>query len=430
MSTIKVFKFGGASVKDAEAVHNVKAILEQYPQQKIAVVISAMGKTTNAFEEVWHCIIGKNPLEAKEKLKAIEDFHFGIIQQLFPADKQRVITAVEQILELPRNAIEGRVNGKPDYIYDQLVSCGELLSTTIVSHFLNAQGITNRWFDARAIIKTDYKFRQAKVDWSKTQLQVNQSLQPFFELGDSQVAITQGFIGGADSLNTTTLGREGSDYSASIIAFALNAHSVEIWKDVPGVLNADPRFFPNAKKLEEISYKEAIELAYYGASVIHPKTIQPLQNKAIPLWVKSFKSPKERGTLIHENTAYDKAQASFIIKPKQRLISLVTRDFSFIVEEHLSEIFHQFAEHKVTINMMQNSAINFSVSVDDDITKLNPLIDSLSAKYSIRFNTDLDLITIRHYDKPTRKQLTENKEILMEQRTRHTYRVVVKSESN
>ena len=430
MPTVSVFKFGGASVKDARSVANVKAILEKYNADKIAVVVSAMGKTTNAFEKVWKSINEKNRIQAGEELKQIEDFHLAIVEELFPENALKIKIAIQKILEIPKDAIEGKINGKPDYIYDQIVSCGELLSSTIVSHYLNANDTSNQWFDARTIIKTDYHFRSAHVDWPKTQLQVEQTLQSFFQLGDSKIAVTQGFIGGADSLNTTTLGREGSDYSAAILAFALNANQVLIWKDVPGVLNADPKFFPEAEKLDEISYKEAIELAYYGASVIHPKTLQPLQNKKIPLWVKSFKSPEEKGTLIHENTAFDSSRPSFIIKHNQRLISLATKDFSFIVEEHLSEIFHLFAQHKVTINMMQNSAINFSVSVDDDLLRLNALVEELSGKYTIRFNTGLDLLTIRHYDKPTRKKLTANKSILMEQRTRNTYRVVLKEESN
>ena len=423
---MKVFKFGGASVKDADAVRNVLEIVKRYQGEKIAIVISAMGKNTNAFERVWQATVDKNAEAAKKELKSIRQFHETIAKDLFGDIPQKLELKLATIFSQVKEAMEVKNYSTPDYLYDQIVSAGELLSTTLVSVYLEHKGVANKWFDARNIVKTDYNFREARVDWQRTQTLVDQQLKAFFDENDAGIVMTQGFLGGADALNTTTLGREGSDYSAAILAYALNAEGVYIWKDVPGVLNADPKFFPTAKKLGEISYKEAIELAYYGASVIHPKTIKPLQNKNIPLWVKSFVDPTASGTLIQSNTQYDASIPSFIFKTNQRLLSLATRDFSFVVEDNLSEIFKLFADFKVKINMMQNSAINFSVAVDDVAQKIEPLIEALSKNYLVRFNSDLELLTIRHYNQEIIDELTAGKQVLMEQRTRQTYRVVLK----
>lgn len=421
-----VFKFGGASVKSAEAIENVAHILKQYPQKNIVVVISAIGKTTNAFEGVWRHLIAKKPQVAKAQFEEIWNDHQAIVQSLFASTPPVLAAKLKNYREQIETLISGGNAAQPDYLYDQLVSFGELFSTTIIAAYLQETGIENQWFDARSIIKTDYAYRHGNVDWVKTKAQVLKNILPYFTQGEGQCAITQGFIGGADALNTTTLGREGSDYSAAILAYSLDADAIYIWKDVPGVLNADPKLFDNVAKRDEISYKEAIELAYYGASVIHPKTVKPLQNKSIPLWVKSFVQPELPGTLIHENSTRDAEMPAFITKANQRLLSLATKDFSFIVEEHLSEIFHLFAQHKASINMMQNSAINFSVAVDDVPERLNPLIEALHRNYAVRFNSGLELLTIRHYNETIIKQLTSGRQKLMEQRTRHTYRVVMK----
>lgn len=422
---MKVFKFGGASVKNAESVRNVASILKLYEESTIVVIISAMGKMTNAFEGIWKSALLRDKT-AKEQLQAVQDFHGQIISELFEETPRSLASQLESIYNELEDRIKNPITAKPNYFYDQIVSNGEIISTLIVSAYLQHIGVSNRWIDARKLVKTDYNFREAKVDWNKTRAQIKAELLPYFESGESRIAISQGFIGGADHLNTTTLGREGSDYSAAIFAYSLDAEQVSIWKDVPGVLNADPRQYPNAELLSNISYKEAVELAYYGASVIHPKTIQPLQNKNIPLWVKSFVEPEKSGTLIDNNTAADSLIPSFIVKQNQRLISIATRDFAFIVEDNLSDIFHHFANHGVKINIMQNSAINFSVGVDEDEQKLEGLLNDLSNQYEVRYNTPLDLVTIRHFTPEIVAELTENRNIIVEQRTRNTVRFLIR----
>lgn len=422
---MKVFKFGGASVKNAESVRNVASILKLYEESTIVVIISAMGKMTNAFESIWKSALLRDKT-AKEQLQAVQDFHGQIISELFEETPRSLASQLESIYNELEDRIKNPITAKPNYFYDQIVSNGEIISTLIVSAYLQHIGVSNRWIDARKLVKTDYNYREAKVDWNKTRAQIKAELLPYFESGESRIAVSQGFIGGADHLNTTTLGREGSDYSAAIFAYSLDAEQVSIWKDVPGVLNADPRQYPNAELLSNISYKEAVELAYYGASVIHPKTIQPLQNKNIPLWVKSFVEPEKSGTLIDNNTAADSLIPSFIVKQNQRLISIATRDFAFIVEDNLSDIFHHFANHGVKINIMQNSAINFSVGVDEDEQKLEGLLNDLSNQYEVRYNTPLDLVTIRHFTPEIVAELTENRNIIVEQRTRNTVRFLIR----
>ncbi len=422
---MKVFKFGGASVKNAESVRNVASILKMYEESTIVVIISAMGKMTNAFEGIWKSALLRDKT-AKEQLQAVQEFHGQIISELFEETPRSLASQLEAIYNELEDRIKNPITAKPNYFYDQIVSNGEIISTLIVSAYLQHIGVSNRWIDARKLVKTDYNYREAKVDWNKTRAQIKAELLPYFESGESRIAVSQGFIGGADHLNTTTLGREGSDYSAAIFAYSLDAEQVSIWKDVPGVLNADPRQYPNAELLSNISYKEAVELAYYGASVIHPKTIQPLQNKNIPLWVKSFVEPEKSGTLIDNNTAADSLIPSFIVKQNQRLISIATRDFAFIVEDNLSDIFHHFANHGVKINIMQNSAINFSVGVDEDEQKLEGLLNDLSNQYEVRYNTPLDLVTIRHFTPEIVDELTKNRNIIVEQRTRNTVRFLIR----
>tara|TARA_B100000780_G_C21116671_1_gene451883 strand:- start:844 stop:2121 length:1278 start_codon:yes stop_codon:yes gene_type:complete len=425
MMAMKVFKFGGASVKNAESVRNVASILKMYEESTIVVIISAMGKMTNAFEGIWKSALLRDKT-AKEQLQAVQEFHGQIISELFEETPRSLASQLEAIYNELEDRIKNPITAKPNYFYDQIVSNGEIISTLIVSAYLQHIGVSNRWIDARKLVKTDYNYREAKVDWNKTRAQIKAELLPYFESGESRIAVSQGFIGGADHLNTTTLGREGSDYSAAIFAYSLDAEQVSIWKDVPGVLNADPRQYPNAELLSNISYKEAVELAYYGASVIHPKTIQPLQNKNIPLWVKSFVEPEKSGTLIDNNTAADSLIPSFIVKQNQRLISIATRDFAFIVEDNLSDIFHHFANHGVKINIMQNSAINFSVGVDEDEQKLEGLLNDLSNQYEVRYNTPLDLVTIRHFTPEIVDELTKNRNIIVEQRTRNTVRFLIR----
>ncbi|MCE9540445.1 MAG: aspartate kinase, partial [Bacteroidetes bacterium] len=369
---MKVFKFGGASVKDADAVKNVATILKQYPDQNIVVVLSAMGKTTNALERLTNAYFFSRENktggteDAAAVLEEIKKYHFDIIEQLFPDKGHPIYNEINNAFVELDWAIEETPSHSYDHEYDQIVSIGEIVSTKIVNAYLNQAGIKSKWQDVRDFIQTDNTYRQGNVDWELTQ-RLSQTL-----ITSEGIVVTQGFIGGTSENFTTTLGREGSDYTAAIIAFTGNAESVTIWKDVPGVLNADPKWFAETKKIEHLSYHDAIELAYYGATVIHPKTIKPLQNKKIPLYVKSFLNPCDAGTIINEDQS-SLPLPCFIFKVNQVLLSISPKDFSFIVEENFSAIYKLFAEKQVKINMMQNSAISFSVCIDNDANKLPDL---------------------------------------------------------
>jgi len=398
---MKVFKFGGASVKDAKAVKNVKRILDLYPKDNLIVVISAMGKTTNALEELIASHI--NQTDSNQIYHKITLFHAEILNELFPNKTAKIYRDVEQFLQQIKKILKEEPTDHYDYIYDQVVSYGELLSTTIVSAFLNENGIDNNWLDARKLIRTDNTYREGKIDWSTTNKNIKSALS-VSQNSTKTIYVTQGFIGHTAEGLTTTLGREGSDFTAGIFAYCMDAKDVTIWKDVPGMLNADPKWFEDTEKLDEISYKEAIELAYYGASVIHPKTIKPLQNKQIPLFVKSFLQPENEGTIIQASNRSDRLVTSYIFKRKQVLLSISPKDFSFIVEHNLRDIFNTFHEHRVKINLMQNSAISFSACAGNQV----------------------ELLTIRHYDQDTIDRLTEGKEVLVIQRSRQTARIVMK----
>ncbi|MBN8695060.1 MAG: aspartate kinase [Bacteroidetes bacterium] len=416
---MKVFKFGGASVKDANAVKNVGRILNLFPNEDIIVVISAMGKVTNALERLTDAFFYKKE-NAADVLNEIKQYHFDIVDQLFSNKQHPIYDELNNTFVELEWAIEDDPTHSYNHEYDQIVSMGELISTKIVSAYLNEANIKNQWLDARGIIQTDNTYREGRVDWELTQkLSENLSQQ-------KGITITQGFIGGTSENFTTTLGREGSDYTAAILAFTTNSESVTIWKDVPGVLNADPKWFDETKKLEQISYQDAIELAYYGATVIHPKTIKPLQNKKIPLYVKSFIDPNEKGTVINEIQS-PLPIPCFIFKVNQVLISISPKDFSFIIEENLSDIFNLFAEKQVKVNVMQNSAISFSVSVDNDERKLPDLIKTLQKDYRVLYNDNLELITIRYYDQATIERVTIDKKILLEVKSRNTVQLVVKN---
>lgn len=420
---MKVFKFGGASVKNAEAVKNVGTVINRY-NEKLLVVISAMGKTTNGLEKVVQSYIEQDG-KTKDYLKEIKDFHFTIIEELFPDSSHPVYNDIHNTFVEIEWEIDDAPTREYDYVYDQIVSIGELLSTKIVSAYLNKTGICNQWLDVRNIIQTDNTYRSAKVDWKQSENLAHKNIPGLFS-ENQNVVITQGFIGSSSELFTTTLGREGSDFSAGILAYCLNAESVTIWKDVPGMLNADPKWFDETKKLNNISYHEAVELAYYGASVIHPKTIKPLHNKNIPLYVKSFIDPESNGTVINENTSEDSLIPSFIFKMNQVLISISAKDYSFIMEDNLSHIFGIFSDFGIKINLMQNSAISFSVCVDFDEQKTLPLIEKLREHYKILYNDHLELVTIRHYDDKTIGRVTLNKKIIVEQKSRTTARFVMK----
>ncbi len=419
---MQIFKFGGASIKNAEAVKRAADIIKNHYRDHLLVVFSAMGKTTNALENV--CATCKSNREAGLQLfKGIINEHIEICSRLFESNDP-VFQAVKSIEKEISIILTDKPTADFSYFYDQVVPAGELLSTTILSRYLKMTGCENEWFDARKLIKTDYRFTKATVDQTKTTLQINSKLKPYFQ-SPIRLAVTQGFISGADPLNPTTLGREGSDYSAALFAYFLDAESVTIWKDVKGVLNADPKYFQNTRLLKNISYREAIELAYYGASIIHPKTIQPLQEKKIPLYVKSFNKPENEGSVIDENTAEDDAVPSFIFKKNRRLISISPADFSFVAETGLSRIFELLGKYAITVDIMQNSAINFSICVDDQHPNIEKLTEALKKEYRILYNSELELLTVRHYDQATIHELTRDKNVVLEQRTRNTTRMLL-----
>jgi len=421
---MKVFKFGGASVKDAQAVRNVSRILSLYTQDQLIVVISAMGKTTNAMEMIVDALCKRDEKQYTELVETCHQFHLNIAGDLFTEPHYRIFHELEVVFDGLKNRFNQPVSENYNFEYDQIVSLGEVLSTMIVEAFLKEEGHLTFWADSRKLIRTDHEYREGEVDWNKTQALISERLMPEFKT--KRIAITQGFLGHTSEGFTTTLGREGSDFTAGILAYCTDAESVTIWKDVPGMLNADPKWFDHTIKLDKISFKEAIELAYYGATVIHPKTIKPLQNKGISLHVKSFVDPDAAGTVIQASAEFDHLVPSFIFKMDQVLMSFTPKDFSFIVEQNLGDIFGQLAAAGVKINLMQNSALSFSIVFDRLKTDPMQLVKLFGQQYEIKFNEGLELVTIRHYDDATISRVTDHKTILVEQRTRQTIRIVMK----
>ena len=423
---MKVFKFGGASVKDAEAVKNIAKILRNYSSDNLVVVVSAMGKTTNALEKVVNAWRAKNP-ELSECTRVVANYHETIATELFPDSNHPIHADLRTLFGQLQAILDNDRTENFDYAYDQVVSFGELFSTAIVHHFLQSAGFNSNLYDARKLIRTDSTYRDGKVNWAATAILINKTLLPLFALPQKQIVLTQGFIGSCSEGYTTTLGREGSDYSAAIFAYTLEAQEMIIWKDVPGLLNADPKYFSITEKLNSISYREAIELSYYGATIIHPNTIKPLQNKNIPLRVKSFINPEDEGSLIYHDGSNDSLIPSFIFKVNQTLLSISPRDFSFIDELNLSEILGIFARLNIHIHLMQNSALSFSVCIDTHELRLKQLFEELVQKFKLRYNTGLELITIRHYDQATiDRVLMDDKTVLLDMRTRHTAQLVVR----
>ena len=420
---MQIFKFGGASVKDATAVKNVGTLLQKHGKPQTVIVVSAMGKTTNALEELVKGYLAGDSKTATI-LEGIKDFHFSIAKELFETNNT-VFNALENVFVELQWGIEDEPSGTYSYHYDQLVSQGEILSTHIVSAYLNQIGVNNTWFDARNVLQTDNTYREGKIDYELSAALAKTQLLP--ALQKQGYIVTQGFIGGTSENFTTTLGREGSDYTAALLAYFLDAQRVVIWKDVPGVLNADPKFFKNTKKIGELSYHDAIELTYFGASVIHPKTIKPLQNKNIPLYVKSFLQPDEEGTVISDG-GHRNAVTSYIFKDNQILLSIMPKDFSFIAEDNLSDIFHLFSKYTIHVHLMQNSAISFSVCTDNDEQKLEQLLPELQQNYKVLYNTNVQLMTVRNYDPEIIAKLSENKTVLLEQRSRNVHQMVLKNE--
>ena len=423
---MEVFKFGGASIKDAVSIKNVPVVLEHFKNKKIVVIISAMGKTTNALEQLLRSYFNKQE-DTPGHLQNIKDFHFTIINELFPEENHPVYADINQLFDKMEKAIAQPPDANFDYQYDRIVHFGEVISSKILWHFLNYSGIQAAWMDITNVLVTNNEFRNAKVNWQKTHEQIQKHLVPVID--SNPITVLQGFIGKSETGSVVTLGREGSDYSAAIVAYCTDAESVTIWKDVDGVLNADPKFFADTQIIENISYADAVEMAYYGASVIHPKTIKPLENKNIPLYVKPFANPSAAGTAIQSIPAKLPIPVN-IFKTNQVLISIYPNDFSFIAEENLRDIFSLFADLKISINLMQNTAISFSVVIDYHLEKLDSLIGGLQKYFKVRYNTGLELITIRNFNEATIKKILGGKKILLEQKTRYNAQFVVRNNNH
>ena len=417
---MQILKFGGASVKDADGVRNLEKVLNVVGTKKILIVISAMGKTTNAMEKVIdHYFNSKHELQSG--IQDVKKYHNAILLDLFENEAHEVFKAVSNLFQELSDFFKRNKSPNYSFVYDQTIGFGELVSTTIVSYYLNYKGVQNSWLDVRELIKTDNYYRDAKVQWEATQSEISSAVN------SNTLYITQGFLGSDTNNFTTTLGREGSDYTAAIFAYCLNAKSVTIWKDVPGVLNADPRYFENATLLHSLSYEEAIELSYYGASVIHPKTLQPLQRKEIPLFVKSFLNPKNNGTKVGKALELSPKVPCYILRDNQILISVSSLDFSYIVEENISHIFKLLHLHKMKVRSIQNSAISFSVCMENKYDHLEPLILQLKAKYDVKVDLDVKLYTIRHYNAEAIDEIEKNKTVLMKQITPETVQLITKS---
>jgi aspartate kinase len=417
---MRVFKFGGASINGADAVRNLEKVLKMF-SGPLVVVISAMGKTTNALEKVVHDYYNRKRSLA-DRVNFVKDFHYSIIYDLFPDKSHDVYSDIDHIFQKMQEKLDEEPSMHFNFEYDQIVCYGEILSTKIVCHYLQSVKMSVKWMDIRKFLKTDNNYREAKLNYELSESNVRKA----FHFNDTNTYITQGFIGSTISNLSTTLGREGSDFTAAVMAYFLDLKEVTIWKDVPGVLNADPKYFEDTVKLDKISYIDAIELAYYGTSVIHPKTVQPLQRKKILLYIKSFLEPHLPGTVIGDDS-YDTLIPSFIFKLNQVLIEVFPRDLSFIAEDSLETIFGSFARYNLKINLMQNSAVSFKVVVNDDQSRLDPVIADLQKDFNVEVMKGLELITIRYYDDITIERVMKGKEMVLEQRNKQTIQMVVRN---
>jgi len=416
---MRIFKFGGASVKDADGIKNVLDVLQKVGHEDLLVVISAMGKTTNALEIVINNYFEKSTA-FHASLQEVRKYHNQILLDLFDDEEHDVFFTVNSHFADLEYFLRSNKSPNYNFVYDQVISYGEIVSTAIVCHYFNEKGLKNNWIDVRNFIKTDTNYRDAEVNWEQTQKLISKGIKK------KSLNITQGFLGSDENNFTTTLGREGSDYSAAIFAYCLSAESVTIWKDVPGVMNADPRYFENAVLLNQISYREAIELAFYGASVIHPKTLQPLQKKEIPLYVKSFINPLLPGTSVSKGEDLEPKTSCFIVKKNQLLLSLSSIDFSFIMEENISEIFALFHQFKMKVSLIQNSAISFSVCMEDKFNNFKEMKALLAKKFKVSYNENVSLYTIRHFTKEAAEMVEKDKVVLLKQSSRETMQVVTK----
>ncbi len=426
-----MYKFGGASVKDAAGVRNILRVLKELNTREVVIVISAMGKMTNAFESLvgsYFEEIGKagkaedmsDFADFKNLVEQIKKFHFKIVADLGFGTESALARQLQTVFEQLVNFPASNSSKQYDFVYDQIVSFGEILSTLICSAYLNENNLENKWLDVRRCIRTNSDYRRARIDWEKTCENINT------EVDTAGVTLTQGFLGCDQHGYTTTLGREGSDYTAGVIAYCLNANEVSIFKDVPGVLNADPREFDDPELLNQISYKEAIEMAFFGASVIHPKTLQPLQRREIPLRVRSFLHPKEKGTTVKKGIQIHPEIPCFIVKKKQILLSVSDEEFHFVMEEDISEIFALLHLYKMKVNLIQNSAISFSVCIEDNFDNFDQLFEALKPKYKVLYNKDLTLFTVRHFNEKNLEELEKGRTVLLKQLSRETAQLVVK----
>ncbi|MFZ1497114.1 MAG: aspartate kinase [Saprospiraceae bacterium] len=418
----KVFKFGGASLKDAAGVKNVASILQTYQHQPLLIVVSAMGKTTNALEEVITAHAQQND-EAFTHYDKVKQTHYALMDELFPKG-HAIYDVVHDTFAEAEWVLEDAPHENYDYMYDQIIGIGELVSSRIVAGYLNYLNITTTWIDARDVLTTDDTYREAIINWDKTLENAQRIFTPV--LKENVFVVTQGFIGSTSENTTTTLGREGSDYSAAIFSFCLDADSMTVWKDVPGVLNADPRLFDNVVKIDRLSYAEAIEMTYFGASVIHPKTVKPLQNKNIPLRVKSFVNPTADRTIISGD--FEAHYPTIVIVEKnQTLLQISPSDYSFVVEHHLSYLFKLFADQRIFVNMMQNTALSFGACVTNVPDRIANVMAALEKDYTVIKEDNLELITVRHFQESVLDELKKNKIVLLEERIGKTVQMVVRN---
>ncbi|MCB0738771.1 MAG: aspartate kinase [Bacteroidetes bacterium] len=418
---MRVFKFGGASVKNADAVRNVARVIKEHGKGELLVVISAMGKTTNALEAILNDFVKGND-DYKDKILALRKFHFDILEELYEGQNEDPKHQLEDLFLQFEWFFELGERDNYDFLYDQIVGFGEVFSTKIITTYLQSIGMAAKWIDARNFIITNDNYREAGVDFKVTEGLITRKIPPMLA---NNVLITQGFIGKNRNGHTTTLGREGSDFTAAIFAWALNATETVIWKDVPGILNADPKRFDECVMFDGLSYLDAVEMSYYGASVLHPKTMQPLQNRNIPLHVRSFVNPEGKGTVVAKDIESRTDLPVIIVKDNQVLVHIKPKNFSFIAEHNLSQIFTSLANNRIRMNLMRNSAVSFTLCTDADEKKLQRLQNDLEEFFDLELTTDLQLITIRHYDRPTVEKMVGTKKVLLEQRSEHVKQFVV-----
>jgi aspartate kinase len=420
---MKVFKFGGASINTVERIQNAGNILRSFKGEKILVIISAMGKTTNALEKVTDAFFEGRKEDALQLFEQVKESHLNMLKYLVTINWQEAENRLKDFF----TEIEWLLHDKPvreyDYYYDQIVCCGELISTSLVSNYLNEAGIKNKWVDVRDIVRTDDNFRDAAIDWNYTAQKVKTDIEPLF--AEFDITITQGFIGATDENESTTLGREGSDFSAAIFANILDAESQTIWKDVEGVMNADPKEFPEARVIEELSYREVVEMAYYGAQVIHPKTIKPLENKNIPLHVRCFLNPELKGTIISNKPVHN-LPPIIVLKKNQVLMQLNSKDFSFVEEKPIALLHEMFSNIKIRPNLSQNGAVSLLCCLDDRPEKIEKLALAASEIFDVQLEKDLILLTVRHYTREKYDELTKGKTVLLTQRTTETVQVLMR----